>query len=72
MLRGCNALHDRRRTAQLRAYAKPSSAMRLAGAGLNLRRFHDGLIFGPRRAFGCEVFDLGVAQLHAHRGHDLS
>jgi hypothetical protein len=39
--------------------------------GLNLERFGDGLIFGPRRAVGCEFFYLSFAPLLVQRGHEL-
>ena len=38
---------------------------------LDLECFLDGPIFRPRRTFRRELFDLGLAQLLAQRGHEF-
>lgn len=53
-------------------FSKRLARCDLAGAALlNLERFLDGLIFGPRRTFSRELRNLRVAQLLVQRGHEL-
>ncbi len=60
-LRGC----------EVRYAAKGAQRGAASQARGHFQRFLRRPIFGPRRAIGCELFDVGVAQLLAQRCHEL-